>query len=94
MTSGANGTTTPNTSANSAKRNPVIESTPKAEVAWTDKCDTISAGSLFRKTDSWIFGANVPGKKHSVLFYFAGLAAYRKELRDVADSGWKGFWIT
>ncbi|PSK44012.1 hypothetical protein B9Z65_1729 [Elsinoe australis] len=73
---------------------PVIESTLEAEKAWTDLCDKLSAGSLFRKTDSWIFGANVPGKKHAVMFYFKGLSAYRKELREVAADGYRGFMIS
>lgn len=77
-----------------SKDSPIIEATSEAEEKWTDDCDKLSAGSLFRKTDSWIFGSNVAGKKHSVLFYFAGLAAYRQQLRDIAREGWKGFRIT
>ena len=72
----------------------VIESTKEAENGWTDTCDKLSAGSLFRKTDSWIFGSNVPGKKVSVLFYFGGLSIYRNELRKIAEEGWKGFRIS
>ncbi|PWY75726.1 FAD/NAD(P)-binding domain-containing protein [Aspergillus eucalypticola CBS 122712] len=45
--------------------------------AWMRQCDEASANSLFRKTPSWIFGANVAGKRPSVLFYFGGLATYR-----------------
>jgi len=78
----------------STARPPVIEATPEAEEGWTDLCDKLSADSLFRKTDSWIFGANVAGKKQSVLFYFGGLSAYRKQLREIAAEGWKGFSIT
>lgn len=73
---------------------PVIESTLEAEKAWTDLWNKLSAVSLFRKTDSWIFGANVPGKKHAVMFYFKGLSAYRKELREVAADGYRGFMIS
>ena len=70
---------------------PVIETTADAEEHWTNLCDELSANSLFRKTDSWIFGANVKGKRHAVLFYFAGLSAYRKELKGVVEGGYKGF---
>lgn len=73
---------------------PVVEATDKAEEDWTEECDKLSASSLFRKTDSWIFGSNVPGKKHAVMFYFAGISAYRKVLREVIEGGWKGFSIT
>ncbi|TKA35482.1 hypothetical protein B0A54_12142 [Friedmanniomyces endolithicus] len=72
-------------------KNPIIEATAKSESMWTDECDRVSRGSLFRKTDSWIFGANVPGKRHAVMFYFGGLAEYRKTLRKVAKNGWDGF---
>lgn len=72
---------------------PVIEATGDAEQQWTEECDRISQGSLFRKTDSWIFGANIPGKKHAVMFYFGGLAEYRRRLRDVQSRDWAGFSI-
>src|SRR5699024_10073374 len=49
---------------------PRIEADTNAMMQWCQTCDELSAGSLFRKTDSWIFGANVPGKKKTVLFYF------------------------
>lgn len=72
---------------------PVVEVTKEAEQDWTKMCDEMSSGSLFRKTESWIFGANVKGKKHAVLFYFGGLKKFRGILKDVADDGYKGFDI-
>ena len=74
--------------------NPMVEALAESEERWTEECDKLSAGSLFRRTDSWIFGSNVAGKKPSVLFYFAGLSAYRNVLRDVVKNEWKGFSIT
>lgn len=68
-----------------------VEAHPTALHAWIQKCDELSAGSLFRKTDSWIFGANVPGKMRSVLFYFGGMAMYRKALQEIVDQGYAGF---
>ena len=70
---------------------PVIEVKQEAEDGWTNMCDEMSKGSLFRKTDSWIFGANVPGKKHAVMFYFGGLASYREKVREEVEGGYKGF---
>ncbi|OJI96494.1 hypothetical protein ASPVEDRAFT_872232 [Aspergillus versicolor CBS 583.65] len=70
---------------------PRIEADSGALQDWIHKCDELSAGSLFRKTDSWIFGANVAGKKRSVLFYFGGLAMYRQVLRNIVEDGYKGF---
>jgi len=74
-------------------RGPLIEATKDGEEEWTKLCDEMSSGSLFRKTDSWIFGANVKGKKHAVLFYFGGLASYRQRLRDVVEHNYKGYII-
>jgi cation diffusion facilitator CzcD-associated flavoprotein CzcO len=71
--------------------NRVIETTTTAEHDWTEMCDNISKDSLFRKADSWIFGANVPGKKKSVLFYFGGLGQYRQVLDAEVKSGYKGY---
>jgi cyclohexanone monooxygenase len=70
---------------------PVIEATDEAEEEWTKLCDEMSKDSLFRKTDSWIFGANITGKKNAVLFFFGGLGPYRKLLREVVEDGYKGF---
>jgi cyclohexanone monooxygenase len=69
----------------------IVEATSEAERQWTDLCDQLSANSLFRKTDSWIFGANIPGKKPAVMFYFGGLANYRTKLQQVLDDGLQGF---
>ncbi|KAE9975207.1 hypothetical protein EG327_008520 [Venturia inaequalis] len=75
----------------SSTRKAVVKATEEAEEGWTDLCDEISKNSLFRKTDSWIFGANIAGKKNSVLFFFGGLGPYRKILRDVVEKGYKGY---
>lgn len=68
-----------------------IEATPDAERDWVELCDTLSSISLFRKTDSWIFGSNVAGKKKSVLFFFGGLGLFRQKLQEVVDANYKGF---
>jgi cation diffusion facilitator CzcD-associated flavoprotein CzcO len=69
----------------------VLEVTQETEDAWTETCKTIADFTLFPKTDSWIFGANIPGKKHSVLFYLGGLAAYRGVLAEVEANGFDAF---
>ena len=57
-----------------------IEVKPDAETEWTDTCVEIASATVFGQVDSWIFGANIPGKKRSVLFYLGGLGEYRKIL--------------
>ena len=37
--------------------------------------------TLFPKVDSWIFGANIPGKKKDVMFYLAGLGTTARSWR-------------
>jgi cyclohexanone monooxygenase len=63
--------------AENTTNSPVIEALPDAEEDWTRLCDEVSANSLFRKVESWIFGRNVPGKKNVVMFYFGGLGSTR-----------------
>ncbi|MET0191411.1 MAG: NAD(P)/FAD-dependent oxidoreductase, partial [Pseudonocardia sediminis] len=69
----------------------VVEADGDAENAWTATCREIADMTLFQKADSWIFGANIPGKKNAVMFYMAGLGNYRQKLVDVADAGYEGF---
>lgn len=72
----------------------IIETTQDVEDGWSVICSDIANGTVFPKTDSWIFGANIPGKKSSVLFYMAGIRSYGEVLADVAANGMKGFTLT
>jgi len=58
---------------------------------WTATCADIAAQTLFSKGDSWIFGANIPGKPNTVMFYMAGLGKYREALGGVVADGYRGF---
>jgi cyclohexanone monooxygenase len=69
-----------------------VEPTEEAESYWTATCKQIADATLFAKTESWIFGANIPGKPHTVLFYTGGLAPYRQMLADVARADYAGFF--
>ncbi len=66
-----------------------IEPTQEAEDAWVETCRTIANMTLFPKAESWIFGANIPGKKNAVMFYLGGLGNYRSELQSVRNSGYE-----
>ncbi|MGR8950091.1 MAG: flavin-containing monooxygenase [Gammaproteobacteria bacterium] len=68
-----------------------IEATADAENSWTETCQEIADGTLFSKGNSWIFGANIPGKPNTVMFYMAGLGCYREALGDVVADGYRGF---
>jgi cation diffusion facilitator CzcD-associated flavoprotein CzcO len=71
-----------------------VEPTREAEEGWTTTCEDIANATLFPKASSWIFGANIPGKKNAVMFYMAGHGAYRQKLGEVADAGYAGFELT
>lgn len=70
---------------------PYIEATARAEKEWTAHCDEAANMSLFSKVDSFINGANIPGKKKGLMFYVAGLAAYRHKLAEVVAADYDGF---
>lgn len=48
--------------------------------------------TLFSKSETWLFGANIPGKPRTVLFYLGGLAPYRQMLADVTRADYAGFF--
>ncbi|MHA4854373.1 flavin-containing monooxygenase [Rhodococcus sp. MSC1_016] len=68
-----------------------VEPTREAEDSWTQTCREIADLTLFPKAQSWIFGANIPGKTNTVMFYLAGLGNYRAKLAEVASNGYEGF---
>jgi len=41
--------------------------------------------------DNWIFGANIPGKKRCLRFFFGGMQAYCEELKKCEEAGYPGF---
>lgn len=70
-----------------------LEVRPETESEWTEICADIADQTLFPKAASWIFGANIPGKKRTVMFYLGGIAAYREILDNEAAEGYPGFVV-
>jgi cation diffusion facilitator CzcD-associated flavoprotein CzcO len=68
-----------------------VEPTQEAEDQWLATCDEIAYATLFPQVDSWINGANVPGKPIAVMFYMAGMGAYMEQLQAAVDTGYAGF---
>lgn len=56
-----------------------VEPTQEAIENWRALCQEIANATVFANTQSWIFGANVPGKKESVRHYMGGLQNFRIE---------------
>jgi len=67
-----------------------VEVSAAKEAEWVAHCDQLAAGSLFSKVDSWIFGANIAGKKQTLVFYFGGVGGYGKEAADLISNGYPG----
>jgi cation diffusion facilitator CzcD-associated flavoprotein CzcO len=70
-----------------------IEPEPQSEVDWIATCQEIADMTLFPKAESWIFGANIPGKKNTIYFYMGGLGAFRDKLREISGDGYRGFTL-
>lgn len=64
---------------------------PEVEAEWTRGCAEIADQTLFPKAASWIFGANIPGKTRTVMFYLGGLKTYRELIDAEASDGFPGF---
>ncbi len=70
------------------------EATLEAENAWCKTCEDVANMTLFPKADSWIFGANIPGKENTVQFYLAGLGNYTDVIKAEAKGGYQNFNFT
>ena len=68
-----------------------IEATAEAEEGWVQTCADMASSMLLTKADSWMFGANIPGKPKRVLFYVAGIANFRTIVSDMMANGFSGF---
>jgi cation diffusion facilitator CzcD-associated flavoprotein CzcO len=71
-----------------------IEPTVEAEDAWMDSCDAIAAQTLFPQVDSWINGANIPGKPVAVMAYMGGMGGYMNELKRIVDNNYDGLSVS
>jgi hypothetical protein len=68
-----------------------LDARPEIEDQWTETCNDIANQTLFPRAASWIFGANIPGKPRTVMFYLGGLKQYRELLEGEAAAGYPGF---
>lgn len=57
---------------------------------WRKEIFAISDKTLYPETDSWLMGANIPGKPREQMAYLGGLNVYSKRINDSLD-GWKGY---
>ncbi|MGE3772746.1 MAG: flavin-containing monooxygenase [Gammaproteobacteria bacterium] len=68
-----------------------IDTAQGAESAWVQRCRDGAAQTLFPQVDSWINGANVPGKPKASMFCMEGMAAYMKALDAIVAADYAPF---
>ena len=68
-----------------------VEADPEAEAAWATEVNQIAAGQMLAYADSWMNGANIPGKTKAFVFYFGHFGRYRQKIKDIAANGYEGF---
>lgn len=68
-----------------------VETTQEAEDGWVEECATIAGAMLLTRSDSWIFGANIPGKPKRVLFHVGGVAMFQQTVTDMKANDFAGF---
>jgi cyclohexanone monooxygenase len=74
-----------------ASETAVFEVDEQVQAQWLDVCQELSDHYLFGKTDSWIYGANIPGKLNRVVFYMGGLSEYARAVEREREAGYPGF---
>lgn len=68
-----------------------IEAKKSAETMWYDACMEFTNATILAKADSWILGANIPGKPLSLNFYMGGYTKYKNVLQDVRSDKYEQF---
>lgn len=72
----------------------MCEAEPEAVQKWADHMQAMLDVTLLTEgydVNAWYLGANIPGKKPAVLFYFGGAGAYFDELSDNIAQNFEGF---
>lgn len=68
-----------------------IEIAGEVEDAWVHECNEQANATLFPQVDSWINGANIPGKPKASMFFMGGMAAYAERMREIALGSYREF---
>lgn len=68
-----------------------VEPSEAAAHAWMRHVRALAVTTLHRKAQSWLVGANIPGKPRGVTAYVGGIGPYSEECQRVVDEGYSGF---
>jgi len=74
-----------------------IEPDLQREQEWDQLVQSMTEGTVFPQgeaVNSWIVGANIPGKKRVVQVYFGGAADYVNRLNESADTGFPDYVVS
>jgi cation diffusion facilitator CzcD-associated flavoprotein CzcO len=71
----------------------IVDTEVSAQDNWVQICQDGLAGTLFQVTDSWINGANIPGKPRTSMWYMGGMSAYMTEMNKIRDDNYLGFKV-
>lgn len=74
-----------------ARKYDVIEAEPDAEDRWVERLQSNTGRTLIPLADSWLTGANIPGKPRRVLIEFGNFGSYRRDVDEVIRNGYAGF---
>jgi len=69
----------------------IVEADAEAEAGWMERLRSEADKTLVPLADSWLTGANVPGKRRQVLIFIGHFGRYRKLVDDVAARSYEGF---
>lgn len=72
----------------------LIEPTKKAEKAWGIHNRKEADKTLYKTTDSYYLGTNVPDKPNVFMLYAGGVDSYHDIILEVAKKGYEGFELT
>jgi cation diffusion facilitator CzcD-associated flavoprotein CzcO len=68
-----------------------IETTEQAEDEWTRHGLEVADQTLFKYSDNWYMGANIPGKPRVMLMYIGGFQEYSRRCNEATTTRYKDF---
>lgn len=69
----------------------VIEAKNSSVTMWYDACMELTNATILPKSQSWILGANIPGKPLSLNFYMGGYGKYKDILQSIRSNNYQEF---
>jgi cation diffusion facilitator CzcD-associated flavoprotein CzcO len=67
----------------------MIDARPTAAQGWRDQILKISEMTLLPEAKSWYMGANIPGKRVELLYFYGGIPAYRGACENALTTGFE-----